>query len=184
MNDIKFYWDDIPVGAENALSYNDLCSLWGKEKRAVRAILHELSIYDSGDDYILIRSAKGKGFYKTDDEATLQEYRKECLSKGRSNFAPVRKINRVLRGKSDAVQYNVFNNLKAARMSAGLSQPAVVKLIKEVDKGFDVPMLSKLENGAFLPTPYQLLKLSEIYGCKPTELVMVEQSALDIYAQI
>ena len=34
-----------------------------------------------------------------------------------------------------------------------------------------VPMLSKMENGVCMPTPYQLSKLSQLYDCEPTDLI-------------
>ena len=179
-----YYWQQIPVGAENAITYDELCARWGMNKREVRRTLHDLSLWDNGDNYVLIRSGHGKGFYKTDDEAALKAYKRECICKGRSNFAPVRKINRILKGNAEALQGSVFNNLKAVRMSLGMSQPEVVKRMIARDCSFDVPMLSKMENGAFLPTPFQLAALAEIYGVEPCDLVMVEEDALGIYAAV
>ena len=184
MSKLELYWQDIPVGEENAVTYEELCLMWGKDRRAVRSILHELSLYDNSDDFVLIRSGHSKGFYKTDDEATLLAYKKECIQKGRSNFAPVRKINRILKGNTEALQGSVFNSLKAVRIAKGLSQAEVCLRLKKYDRSIDTPMLSKMENGAFLPTPYILARLAEIYGVEPFELVMVETSALDVYAQI
>jgi hypothetical protein len=177
----EFYWNDIPVGVENAVDYPTLCVMWGKNERAVRAILHELSYYDNGDNYVLIRSANGKGFYKTDDVDVITAYKKECWNKGRSTFAPLRKINRVLKSNSAELQSSIFNNLKVVRLEKGLSQPAVVNALREYDAAVDVPMLSRMENGAILPTPYQLAKLAEIYGVQPCELVAIQESALDIF---
>lgn len=181
---LEYYYKDIPVGEENAVTYDDLCQLWGKGKRDVRRILHELSLYDNKDDYVLIRSGHGKGFYKTNDEETLKAYRNECLQKGRSNFAPVKKINRILKGNAEALQGSVFNNLKAVRTAQGLTQIGVCKLMNERGCSIDVPMLSKMENGAFLPPPYYLAVMADIYAVQPFELVMVEECALDVYVQI
>lgn len=179
----ELYWNDIPVGKENAVSYNTLCILWGVGKRKVRAILHDLSLYDSGDNYILIRSSKdGGGFYKTDDLEELKAYKKECLNKGRSNFAPVKKINRVLNSQSDDLQASLFNNLKAVRIAAGLKQDDVVAQMRRYDPHFDAPMLSKFENGFCLPTPYQLAHLSRIYGVQPQELIRIDDNAIGVYA--
>ena len=93
---LETYWDDIPIGIENAADYPTLCMRWGMNRREVRRILQELSVIDNGDDFVLIRSGKSKGFYKTTDEAEISSYRLECLSKGRSVLAPVKKCNRVL----------------------------------------------------------------------------------------
>lgn len=95
--DFDMYWSDIPIGKENAIDYYTLCNMWDCSERTARAILHELSSRDNGDDYILIRSSKSKGFYRTDKHDEIEAYRKEILNKGRSIFVPVRKCNRILR---------------------------------------------------------------------------------------
>ena len=169
MENAHLYWNDIPVGKENALSYSSLCFIWNCTERTARAILHELSLYDNGDNYILIRSGKCKGFYKTDDEDEIQAYKRECLNKGRSIFAPVKKINRVL--NANAEQYSLSNNLRAIRESKGLKQCTICNIMKQYDKAFDKSLLSKMENGVCLPTYYQLSKLADIYGVQPFELL-------------
>ena len=166
---ICLYWNDIPVGKENAVTYDTLCVLWGCDTRTARARLHELSLYDNGDNYILIRSGGHKGFYKTDDEAEIKAYKRECLNKGRSVFAPVKKINRVL--NVDAAQLSFENNLRVIRESKGLKQAEVCRQMKQHDKAFDKSLLSKLENGIILPTPYQLILLAQIYAVEPLELL-------------
>lgn len=169
---LRAYWDDIPVGKENAYTYDDLCYFWNCTERKARAILHELSLYDNGDNYILIRSSKGKGFYKTDDAAEIAAYKRECLNKGRSVFAPVKKINRVL--NANAEQYSLTNNLRVVRESIGLKQSQVCAVMKQYDRAFDKSLLSKMENGVCLPTFYQLAKLAEIYACEPSELLRAD----------
>lgn len=171
---LEMYWLQIPTGKQNAVDYTALCGRWGKTERAVRDILHELSLYDNGDNFVLIRSSKTKGFYKTDDLAEIAAYRKECLNKGRSIFAPVRKCNRVL--KNDGVQIGFFNNLRVIREDKGLTQKDVCERMKAVDSAFDVSLLSKMENGYCLPTPAQLSKLAEIYAVLSVELVGEELS--------
>lgn len=166
------YWGDIPVGKENAVTYDDLCKKWNCNERKARAILHELSICDNGDNYILIRSSKGKGFYKTDDEDEIQAYKRECLSKGRSVFAPVKKINRVL--NADAEQFSIENNLRVIRESKGLKQCDVCDIMKQYDKSFDKSLLSKMENGVCLPTYYQLAKLAAIFDCEPADIMKAD----------
>lgn len=176
--ELEIFWSDLPTGKENAVDYPTLCLMWRMTERAVRSILHELSSYDNGDDYVLIRSGKTKGFYKTDDKAEIAAYRKECLNKGRSVFAPVRKCNRILR--TDTQQIEMFNNLRVVRIGLGMSQPDVCKRMKEIDKHFDTPLLSKMENGVCLPTFTQLAKLAEIYGVEPSELVRADLPDFDL----
>lgn len=167
------YWLSIPVGKENAVTYTELCSMWNKDKRTVRSILHELSRFDSGDNYILIRSSNGKGFYKTDDIEDIQAYKKECLSRGRNVFAPIKKINRVLDAQG-AIQYSFGNNLRVIREGLKMKQISVCEQIKKFDSSFNVPLLSKMENGQCMPTPYQRFLLAQIYGCEPSDLISID----------
>lgn len=170
MNDaLQKYWEDIPVGAENAITYDGLCAMWQCHERAARNILHELSLYDNGDDYILIRSSGRKGFYRTDNEDEIQAFKNECISRGRSVFAPVKKINRVL--QAEAKQFDFENNMRLIRESRGLKQSQVCDSMKQYDRHFDASLLSKMENGVCLPTFYQLANLAKIYGCTPSELL-------------
>lgn len=169
---LEAYWNDIPVNKANAVTYDELCDKWECTDRQARAILHELSRYDNGDNYILIRSSGCKGFYKTDNEAEIQAYKRECLNKGRSVFAPVKKINRVLNANTE--QYSLTNNLRVIRESKGLKQRQVCAAMKQYGAPFDKSLLSKMENGVALPTPYQLTKLAQIYACTPSELISTE----------
>ena len=168
--ELAFLWEQIPIGRENAFDYIGLCSLWSTDKRSVRAILHELQCYDSGDNYILIRSSRGKGFYKTDNIDEIKAYKKECLSKGKSILAPIAKMNRVI-GQQGDTQYRLDNNLRAVRESVGLKQKEVCVQMRKYDKQFDCALLSKMENDVALPTPYQLSKLANIYGVAPSALM-------------
>lgn len=170
---LESFWDEIPVGKENAITYDELCETWTCTPRWARNMLHKLSSYDNGDDYILIRSGSGKGFYKTDDNDEINAYKRECLSKGRSVFAPVKKINRVLSAQG-ADQYTFDNNMRVIREGVGMTQGEVCRLMRKYDSTFDTPLLSKMENSAAAPTPYQLFMLAQIYGCEPRELVRVE----------
>ena len=169
---LELYWNDIPNGKKNAVTYPILRMWWNMNEREVRRVLHELSSFDNGDNYILIRSGQNKGFYKTDNQNEIEAYKRECLNKGRSVFAPVKKINRVL--ATNTRQFAIENNLRVIREDRQLKQSTVCGFMRAFDDAFDVPMLSKMENGFCLPTPYQLSKLSEIYGCEPNDLVNID----------
>lgn len=167
---LEHYWNSLPIGKENAISYEELCAKWQMSRRSVRHILHKLSLYDSGDDYILIRSCNGKGFFKTDDMQIIQAFRTECVNKARSNFAPLKKINRILNEVND-LQLSLCNNMKNARIVAGLKQKDVVRQMQQFDESVNEALLSKFENSVCLPTPYQLCLFARIYGVTPAELV-------------
>lgn len=174
MNEYKLetYWNDIPTEKSEAVPYSILTMWWNMNEREVRRLLHYLSSYDNGDNYVLIRSGKNKGFYRTDDKEEIISYKHECLNKGRSVFAPIKKINRILR--ANKTQMSMINNLRVIREDRKLTQATVCEFMRAFDEAFDVPMLSKMENGVCLPTPYQLMKLSELYGCPAADLIETE----------
>ena len=166
---LECYWNDIPTNKADAVSYPILCMYWHTNEREVRKILHYLSAYDNGDNYVLIRSGKSKGFYKTDNAETIKAYKAECLSKGRSVFAPIKKINRIL--TANKTQFSMVNNLRVMREERGFTQSEVCDFMQAFDEHFNEPMLSKMENNCCLPTPYLLSKLADLYECNPEELV-------------
>lgn len=89
--------DDDPKAEKQFLFYEDLQIMWGSSRRTCREILAELSAFDSGDDYILIRSSHdGGGFYKTRDHAKIEAYRKEVYNRAMNTLKPLKKIKRVL----------------------------------------------------------------------------------------
>lgn len=170
---LEQYWNDIPIGKENSVTRPELCVMWGMTDRTARSVLHELSRYDNGDDFILIRSSKNKGFYRTSDPEEIGAYRKECINKGRSHFAPLRKINRVT-AALDSSQYSMVNNLRLVRTGLGMKQTDVCEALAVFDSSFDASMLSKMESGKCVPTPFQLVLLSHLYGCSPGDLMDTE----------
>lgn len=171
---LELYWSEIPVGRDCACSYEYLCTIWDMDKRSVRKVLHELSGYDNGDNYILIRSSNRDGFYRTDDQHDIAAYRAECLNRGRRTLIPLRKIDRVL--SPDIGQMSMENNLKTVRIACGFSANEVCEQMKVIDPSFDAPMLSRMENGRCMPTPLQLAHLAAIYGCTAQELINAELS--------
>lgn len=182
MSELLNYWQCLPVGRENALTYEQLEAMWDMPERMVRKTLADLSRLDNGDNYILIRSSGSRGFYLSDDPQEIAAYKNECRSRAIKTFAPLKKINRVLSDiQPDAINYSFTNNLKLIRKLRGMTQAGVCVRMCFFDKTFDVSMLSKLENGWALPTPVQLRALAEIYACEPFELVDIERDALDIY---
>ena len=170
---LEQYWCDIPIGKDNAIGYDDLCRLWGVKPRVARQILHALSRFDNKDNFVLIRSGSCKGFYKTDEIDRIIKYKQECLNKGRSNFAPVKKINRIL--SANDTQYSFYNNLRVTRESVGMNPREVVRKLRnagiwEVDE----PILNKLENGVVLPNPQTLQALATIYGVSVRDILDAE----------
>lgn len=117
----KSYWLTLPVGEGNAFSYGTLQVIWQCNERKVRGILSELSRYESDDGYILIRSAKGKGFYLTNEEETIKRYKQECLSRGLSCLAPIKQINRFFKDSQDLKDYALKTLFDAIEQDEGLT---------------------------------------------------------------
>ena len=75
-----------------------------------------------------------------------------------------------------------INRLKAARLNAGLKLADVAReLCAAGEKGIDVSLLSKMENGYCRPTESVLLKLAALYGAEARfllddKLVAAEES--------
>ena len=182
MSDLLRYWESIPTGKENAVTYPELEQLWGMSARSVRLMLAELSRFDNGDNFILIRSSASKGFYLSDDPDEIEAYKRECRSRALKTFAPLKKINRVLAGlQPDCINYSFTNNMKLVRNARRMTQDSVCARMRCVDPSFDKSKLSRLENSYALPTPQQLHALACIYGCEPSELVAAEYDGFDIY---
>ena len=75
--ELAYYWSSIPIGPENAITYEQLCFKWHVSRRHVRRILHELSMWDNGDGFVLIRSSQYVGFYRTDDRAEIERFKRD-----------------------------------------------------------------------------------------------------------
>lgn len=175
------YWYSIPVGRENAVTYHQLEGRWEMSERQVRKTLAELSSFDNGDKYILIRSSAHKGFYRTDNLDEIEAYKRECRSRAIKTFAPLKKISRVTRDAA-AVNYNFFNNLRMMRTDQGIKQSEICKLLADRGIPLDVSVLSRIESGYVLPTPALLSALADILHCEPYELVAMERDSLEAYA--
>ena len=98
ISDLYRFWDDIPTDETGtpAVDYATLCFLWHVDRRSVRAILAELSAFDNGDCYILIRSSHNAGFYKTQNREKIAAYRREVYARAMNTLKPLKKIKRVL----------------------------------------------------------------------------------------
>lgn len=181
---LEGYWQSIPVGRESAITYPQLEMMWRMDARQVRKMLAALSGFDNGDNYILIRSSTQRGFYRTDDPEDIAAYGRECRSRATKTFAPLKKINRVLRSlnAADGINCSLFNNIQNVRRERGMSQLEVCRRLHLMGIVSDVGLLSKIENGYAMPTPAQLSAMAVIFGCEPFELVAMERDGLEIYA--
>ena len=96
--ELYHFWDDIPTDETGtpAVDYATLCFLWNVDRRGARAILAELSAFDNGDGFILIRSSHNAGFYKTRNREKIAAYRREVYARAMNTLKPLKKIKRVL----------------------------------------------------------------------------------------
>lgn len=69
------------------------------------------------------------------------------------------------------VGQGTYNNLAEVRKNRGLSQTALVKLMKEKDPTFDSPTLSRIETGKVLPNVDTLSQLAEVLECETWEII-------------
>lgn len=93
---LQEYWESIPIGKKNRVTYAELCDMWGMSKRMVRLVLNRLASMDNGDAYVLIRSSSSRGFWRSADRDEISRYRREPLSRAKSYLRQLDKINRVL----------------------------------------------------------------------------------------
>lgn len=95
---LSVFWSFIPSDEKGdaPVTYNELMFFWNCSARQARAILAELSAFDNGDDYILIRSSHDCGFYKTRDRVKIELYRREVYNRAMNTLKPLKKIRRVL----------------------------------------------------------------------------------------
>lgn len=72
------------------------------------------------------------------------------------------------------------NRLKAARLNAGMKLAAVViDLAAMGEKGIDISLLSKMENGYCKPTDSLLVKLAALYGAEARFLLGDDKTPTD-----
>lgn len=95
------YYNDIPIGKEHAVTKESLAWRWHMDERSVRKIIQELRIADFGDNYVIISSSAGRGYYRSADRIEIEQFRREIINRARNTFLPMKKINRVLERKNE-----------------------------------------------------------------------------------
>lgn len=183
MKSFEEMYNDIPIGRNKAVTKEALMKKWGAtNERTVRLIISELRNMDNGDNYIIVSFSGGKGYYRTDDYREIERYKTETINRAKHTFAPLRKINRVLAPYEAPEQLELIssNNLKAARLAAGLQAKDVIKEIKKKDPEFNKTIMSLIENNKCLPTALQLSVMTNLYGCNVPELIGPENMPISL----
>ena len=95
-------------------------------------------------------------------------FRKLARTRQKAKKAGLDKQMRIVLGSErDTIEAfaDSINRLKAARLNAGLKLVDVVRDLRAAgEKGIDVSLLSKMENGYCRPTDSMLLKMAALYG--------------------
>lgn len=91
------YYDDIPIGRENAATKKQLMTRWNMSERQVRKIISDLRADDQGDTFVIVSSSTNgtPGYYKTADWEEIKKYERETLNRGKHTFRPLKKIRKV-----------------------------------------------------------------------------------------
>ena len=90
------YYNDIPVGKENAVTKYRLAANWHVSERQARKIIQELRAADFGDEYVIVSSSHGRGYYRTDSLEEIERFKREVTNRARNTFLPLKKVNRIL----------------------------------------------------------------------------------------
>ena len=95
---MSFSDNDIPIGAENAITRTELASIWGVSDREARRRIAALRADDNGDGYVIVSHSRGgvHGYYRTNDTETIMRYANEVNRRAVNTFLPLRKARRVL----------------------------------------------------------------------------------------
>ena len=90
--------DDIPIGAENAITREALARKWNTNDRTAREIIAKLRADDNGDGYVIVSHSNGRGYYRTDNIEQIRHFKNEMEKRARNTFLPLRKARRILKG--------------------------------------------------------------------------------------
>lgn len=95
---MSFSDNDIPIGAENAITRTELAAIWGVSDREARRRIAALRADDNGDGYVIVSHSRGgvHGYYRTNDTDTIRRYANEVNRRAVNTFLPLRKARRVL----------------------------------------------------------------------------------------
>ena len=95
---MSFSDNDIPIGAENAITRTELAAIWGVSDREARRRIAALRADDNGDGYVIVSHSRGgvHGYYRTNDTETIRRYANEVNRRAVNTFLPLRKVRRVL----------------------------------------------------------------------------------------
>ena len=89
--------EDIPIGAENAITREALARKWHTNDRTAREIIAKLRAEDNGDGYVIVSHSNGRGYYRTDNIDQIRHFFHETMNRARHTFRPLGKVRRILK---------------------------------------------------------------------------------------
>ena len=92
-----FSAEDIPIGADNAITRAALARKWNVDDRTAREIIARLRGEDNGDEYIIVSHSNGRGYYRTDNPEQIRHFYCETMNRARNTFLPLKKVRRLLK---------------------------------------------------------------------------------------
>lgn len=172
---LERYWNDIPIGVENAVSRAELMRKWGMTDRGVRRIICELRNDERfGDAVICSSSNRNEGYYKSTEPAHISQFIRETRNRAINTLKPAKNAARVLRilqaGNDQGTQGNLLCSLQDLRKAAGFSQQDFVEAMRRRGGDFNRVVLSAIENGAVIMTDEQTQYAAEILHCDPGDI--------------
>ena len=174
--DTSFYNDQFHDSATRHLLTNDIRTLNKSE------VIQKVIISTSKG----VKIASSAEFEKYINAEFAAIFRKLARTRQKAKKAGLDGQMRIVLGSErDTIEAfaDSINRLKAARLNAGLKLADVVRELRASgERGIDVSLLSKMENGYCKPTEIVLMKLAVLYGADARfllddKLVIAEENA-------
>ena len=89
--------DDIPIGAENAISRKNLAAFWGVSDREARRIVADLRTIEDGTDYVIVSVSRDSGYYRTQNITEINHFVNEMHKRIRSTYRAIKVAKRISR---------------------------------------------------------------------------------------
>ena len=89
--------DDIPIGAENAITRKNLAALWNVNDREARRIVADLRTIDDGTDYVIVSVSRDSGYYRTQNVTEINHFVNEMHKRIRSTYRTIITAERIVR---------------------------------------------------------------------------------------
>jgi hypothetical protein len=89
--------NDIPIGRRNAISRAQLTKLWGCSDRTARQYIAEFRAEVTGEQYAILSSSRGDGYWMSNDPKEIQAFIDEMQAHAVKTFVAQRAAKHVLK---------------------------------------------------------------------------------------